>query len=725
MTGISGSRTRTGVRGLRAATLVLSVILGMLVGWVGDVEAKDTFPKLANVYFGTLIGADLDALAKWDVLVLPKRAQTWYQAELTTLRQLNPDIVILVHMPVGYNGAWEAPEDNAFLTNKLNSEDWWVRDTSGAKVMINSRDAIIDVTEDCPTDSQGRKLNDWLPEYIAERLGPGGWWDGVFLDYCMGEISWIDRYTPNHIDLNRDGIGDNLGQLDAAWDDGMRKVVSRLRELVGDGYIVTTNGNNTYYEVCDGSTREDFPNMHGDWYENITNPEFGYVAMESKYRDPCANIINSIWSGAYNSSGPVWTVEAKRKFLFTYASTLIYGDGYFSFDALSHSQIWWHPYYDLDLGRAQGKARVAPAVPGARPDVEHGEMIRVRRFEHGLAAVNPSDHQQRISLAGVYYMPDSWNGEFYPYSASVMTLDLAVSSGAVVVGSGRMVASATGLKGARASGVNHLEWTPVGGAERYTVYRADVGPDGDVGERALLAVVDSPSFDDASARTSVSRYYVAAIDEVGCEGQLSCPVEVSSGMGSDLSLAFAAIGGLDGTLTLSWNAGDVDEGVTLDFVRTDRKGDGVVVTDAPVDGWLVDRWVDESVEPGEEYTYDAVAHLEGGDVVVGSADGAVAAEEVGRTELLGCYPHPMVESTTFAFAVGGDVRGAPVSASITIYDPAGRVVRRLLDESVTPGSHTVAWDGTTDSGSRVASGCYFYALSAVDEIRSGKVLVLR
>ncbi len=721
MKGISGSRT--GVRGLGEAFLVLSVLLGLLVGWIGDADAKESFPKLANVYFGTLIGADLESLARWDVLVLPKRAQTWYQAELTTLRELNPDIIILVHMPVGYNGSWEAPEDNATLTNKLNSENWWLRDTVNGRVMINSRDALIDVTENCPIDSQGRKLNDWLPEYIADRFGPGGWWDGIFLDYCMDEMSWLNRYLSHPIDLNKNGIGESDAAVDAAWDQGMKHLVQKLRQLVGDEYIVTTNGNNTYYDVCDGSTRENFPNMHGDWYENITNPKYGYVAIESKYRTPAANVINTIWTGAYTSTGPVWTAEAKRKFLFTFASTLVYGDGYYSFDAASHSQVWWNDYYGIDLGLARGKGRVAQAVPGDRPDVQHGEMIRVRRFERGLAAVNPSDHAQKISLGGVYYPPDSWNGEFYPWSEARSTLDLAVSSGALLVGSGRNVATATGLTGRREAGANCIEWTAVGGAERYSVYRVDID-DGDESEPVLVAVVEGTLFDDESARASASRYYVAAIDEIGCEGQLSCPVEVSSGKGSDLSLALAAVGGHDGTLTLSWDAAEVEVGLSFDLRRTDRTGESAVVNKEPVEGWVVDRYVDEAVRPGHEYVYEAVAVVDGETVTLGSATGVGGDPAEPATELLGCYPHPVVDSTTFAFEVGG-ARDKPVGASLTIYDPAGRVVKRLLDEPMSPGSHTVEWDGTTDTGSRVASGCYFYSLAAGEDVRSGKVLVLR
>jgi hypothetical protein len=705
-------------------TLVLAVVLGLLVGWAGDLEAKDTFPKTANVYFPYLSEADIDQLAKWDVLVLPKRAQSLHQEELARLRELNPDIVLLVHMPVAYHGGWMDPEDNAVLTNKLNGGDWWLGDVTGQTVMLNNIDGLTDVTAHCPADPEGKRLRDWLPEYIAERFGPGGWWDGAFLDCCWSRVSWMNNYAPNPIDVDRDGIADSNEKIDAAWDEGMRAMTERLRELVGDDYMIVSNGNNTYYDVCNGSTREDFPNMHGDWYHNITNQEHGYVAIDTKYRNPSMSIINTIWRGPSALGEPIRTAEFKRNFEFTFASTLIFGDGYYSLDGPSHCQTWWHEYYDLDLGRALGPGAKAVAVPGARPDVSNADMIHARRFEKGVATVNPTNCAQTIHLAGVYYPPESWNGSFYPCDASLMTLNLSAESGKVLVGSGRMIASSGGVTCTRIEGVNCVEWNAVGGASAYSVYRADVSSGGIQGSYVLVAVTEETFFDDASAKTSVSRYRVAAIDEIGCEGQWSCPVEVSSGLGSDLSLALVVIDESDGTLALSWSQGNLADGVVFHIGRTDATGVRDVMTEEPVDPSVASRWVDTDVVPGESYLYEAVAEIEGEEVVIGAAAGEVH-DAAGTTRLRGCFPHPMVTSSTFSFDIGGDDRSGAVDAALVVYDVSGRVVRRLLDEPVAPGSHTVVWDGRTDEGSKVASGCYFYALEAGEEFRSGKVLVVR
>ncbi|MCK4549841.1 MAG: T9SS type A sorting domain-containing protein, partial [Candidatus Krumholzibacteria bacterium] len=84
------------------------------------------------------------------------------------------------------------------------------------------------------------------------------------------------------------------------------------------------------------------------------------------------------------------------------------------------------------------------------------------------------------------------------------------------------------------------------------------------------------------------------------------------------------------------------------------------------------------------------------------------------------YPNPFNPSTTIAFALpeAGHV-------DLRIYDIAGRLVRILLSERRDAGRHEVAWDGTDDKGSIVASGVYFYSLAGNDQIRTRKMVLLR
>lgn len=69
------------------------------------------------------------------------------------------------------------------------------------------------------------------------------------------------------------------------------------------------------------------------------------------------------------------------------------------------------------------------------------------------------------------------------------------------------------------------------------------------------------------------------------------------------------------------------------------------------------------------------------------------------------YPNPFNPSTRidFTLARGGRVR-------LTLYDMLGREVKRLVDGTLSAGSHQILWDGTGRNGVKMASGIYFYRL---------------
>ncbi len=75
------------------------------------------------------------------------------------------------------------------------------------------------------------------------------------------------------------------------------------------------------------------------------------------------------------------------------------------------------------------------------------------------------------------------------------------------------------------------------------------------------------------------------------------------------------------------------------------------------------------------------------------------------------FPNPFSYSTSIRYQVPVD--GLPRTAvSLAIYDLSGRLVRTLVDTEQGPGYYVVRWDGKDASGYAVASGLYFYRLSA-------------
>ena len=83
-------------------------------------------------------------------------------------------------------------------------------------------------------------------------------------------------------------------------------------------------------------------------------------------------------------------------------------------------------------------------------------------------------------------------------------------------------------------------------------------------------------------------------------------------------------------------------------------------------------------------------------------------------------PNPFSASTNVELSVPD-----ACTASIRIYDVAGRCVRNLLSSSVARGTHAVAWDGTDGAGRALAPGVYF-ALGRAGKMRvERKILLIR
>jgi flagellar hook assembly protein FlgD len=90
-------------------------------------------------------------------------------------------------------------------------------------------------------------------------------------------------------------------------------------------------------------------------------------------------------------------------------------------------------------------------------------------------------------------------------------------------------------------------------------------------------------------------------------------------------------------------------------------------------------------------------------------------------ELLQNYPNPFNSSTTIIFRMPKERR-----VQLDILSVLGQKVRTLVDEWLTPGSYSIAWDGTDNTGRSVASGVYFYRLvSEGHPIQTRKLTILK
>ena len=103
----------------------------------------------------------------------------------------------------------------------------------------------------------------------------------------------------------------------------------------------------------------------------------------------------------------------------------------------------------------------------------------------------------------------------------------------------------------------------------------------------------------------------------------------------------------------------------------------------------------------------------------------VAYEIPTKTELLQNFPNPFNPETWIPYRLAKDS-----SVTLTIYDTTGRIVRTIQ------GGHKPAavyeskdkaiyWDGRNDKGERIASGVYFYTLTANDFTATRRLLILK
>ena len=94
-----------------------------------------------------------------------------------------------------------------------------------------------------------------------------------------------------------------------------------------------------------------------------------------------------------------------------------------------------------------------------------------------------------------------------------------------------------------------------------------------------------------------------------------------------------------------------------------------------------------------------------------------------RTDLLPNYPNPFNPETWIPYQLA-----EPAKVNISIYSMGGKLVRTLALGELPAGvyqdkSHAAYWDGTNNLGESVASGIYFYTLTAGDFTATRKMLI--
>jgi len=89
-------------------------------------------------------------------------------------------------------------------------------------------------------------------------------------------------------------------------------------------------------------------------------------------------------------------------------------------------------------------------------------------------------------------------------------------------------------------------------------------------------------------------------------------------------------------------------------------------------------------------------------------------------EVFAVSPNPMNNQALIEYSLT-----SPGKVDLSVYDVAGRLVRRVVDAAQPAGAHKVTWDGCDQAGRRVSSGIYFVRLTSPAKVKTARLVVVR
>lgn len=84
------------------------------------------------------------------------------------------------------------------------------------------------------------------------------------------------------------------------------------------------------------------------------------------------------------------------------------------------------------------------------------------------------------------------------------------------------------------------------------------------------------------------------------------------------------------------------------------------------------------------------------------------------------YPNPVYRVMSIRYQLA-----QPSEVSLSVYNPAGRFVRKLAEGNQKPGYYMAFWDGQDESGRKMPSGVYFVEFETSDYRKSEKAILIR
>jgi hypothetical protein len=257
------------------------------------------------------------------------------------------------------------------------------------------------------------------PEYnahIGKQLLNDPRWSGILVDRSDTDQSrYIDNSSIRSIDPDQSNqLLSDYSAFDAAWKDGLRLYLDKLRQAIGPQSIIMLNWGVVYYQDVNGNNFEGFPddsgglgnnpwhNMvfgptaHGSYFDWITYALQPNITMIETYED------NRVPSDTYDNRCTQPDFQPNYRKMRFGLTTALLNDGYFSYEmnTAGHGSLclMWFDEYDNS-----GAGRGYLGYPISQAQIQVGLLDVWRRdYENGIVLVNATSEPVVISLGGPF-----------------------------------------------------------------------------------------------------------------------------------------------------------------------------------------------------------------------------------------------------------------------------------------------------------------------------------
>ncbi|MBU0495290.1 MAG: carbohydrate binding domain-containing protein [Chloroflexi bacterium] len=270
---------------------------------------------------------------------------------------------------------------------------------------------LLNVSTLCPTAvvSPALGAETWA-DYnarVAIDLVHAADWDGILLDRSDPDESWlIGNSTARTIDPDQSNtLLTDYTAFDQAWNAGLRRYESALRDAIGPGQVVFVNWGMANYDLLNGNNLEGFPMddgtaygrpwaatvlgpaQNGSYFEWLEQAQHPNLTMIETYEDDGGPDPSG--SGEYdNPCDDPGFVPNYRKMRLGLTTALLH-DGFFSYEINTNGHgslclLWFDEYDNAGAGRGYLGQPLGPAVR-ALPVLTTPNLVGNGVFEGSLA----------------------------------------------------------------------------------------------------------------------------------------------------------------------------------------------------------------------------------------------------------------------------------------------------------------------------------------------------